>query len=165
MRGGSSRGSGWTSFDLDVLVEPTANENERGEEGAQPDAPYPSQKNEIIGGDSVESIEQRLLAKYDLPPAHEITMARIEAEDLFEVKVEIIQRMAVLDPSGDWTGRGARALDNPRTASGEPSLIELYRLRVGTSSLREESNPRPLKKRLQKKVFTRVENLDENSTA
>ena len=55
--------------------------------------------------------------------------ARIEAEDLFEVKVEIIQQMAVLDPSGDWTGRGARALDNPRAASGEPSLIELYRLR------------------------------------
>jgi len=82
MGGGSSRGSGWTSFDLDVLAEPTANENERGEEvaqpnppnaldnpvaypgeaqealpqapaqaeGAQPDAPYPYQKNEIIGG-------------------------------------------------------------------------------------------------------------------
>ncbi|KAK7298823.1 hypothetical protein VNO77_46367 [Canavalia gladiata] len=52
-----------------------------------------------------------------------------------EVKVDIIQQMAVLDPSGDWTGRGARALDNPRAASserkkeGEPSLIELYRLR------------------------------------
>jgi len=76
---GSSRGSGWTSFDLDFLAEPTANENERGEEvaqsnppnalnnsvaypgealpqapaqaeGAQPNAPYPYQKNEIIGG-------------------------------------------------------------------------------------------------------------------
>ncbi|KAK7374990.1 hypothetical protein VNO80_08434 [Phaseolus coccineus] len=37
--------------------------------------------------------------------------------------------MAILYPSGDWTGRGAQALDNPRAASGEPSLIKLYRLR------------------------------------
>ncbi|KAK7322017.1 hypothetical protein VNO80_35201 [Phaseolus coccineus] len=132
MGGGSSRGSGWTSFDLDVLAEPTANENERGEEVAQPNPPNAldnPKKNEIIGGDSVESIERRLLGRFSSPSAHEITMARIEAEDLFEVKVEIIQQMAVLYPSGDWTGRGARALDNPRAASGEPSLIELYRLR------------------------------------
>lgn len=44
----------------------------------------------------------------------------------FEVKVEIIQEMAVLDPTGDWLGRGARALDNPRTATGEESLDKLY---------------------------------------
>ncbi|KAK7374991.1 hypothetical protein VNO80_08435 [Phaseolus coccineus] len=39
MGGGSSRGSGWTSFDLDVLAEPTANENEIGKEVAQPNPP------------------------------------------------------------------------------------------------------------------------------
>ena len=44
-------------------------------------------------------------------------MARIQAEDLFEVKVEIIQQMADLDPTGDWMGRGARALENPHTAT------------------------------------------------
>lgn len=47
-------------------------------------------------------------------------MARIQAEDLFEVKVEVIRLMLGLDPTGDWMGRGARALDNnPRTATGE----------------------------------------------
>ena len=36
--------------------------------------------------------------------------------------------MAVLDPLGDWTRRGASALDNPRSATGEPSLPSLYSL-------------------------------------
>lgn len=34
---------------------------------------------------------------------------RIQAEDLFEVKVEIIQIMAGLDPTGNFVGKGARA--------------------------------------------------------
>ncbi|KAK7325842.1 hypothetical protein VNO80_33889 [Phaseolus coccineus] len=51
--------------------------------------PFPYDEEEVIGGDSVRSIQNRLLAKYDSPSAHEITMARIEAEDLMEVKVEI----------------------------------------------------------------------------
>ncbi|KAF1854590.1 hypothetical protein Lal_00046512 [Lupinus albus] len=40
--------------------------------------------------------------------------------------------MATLDsePEGDWLGRGARALDNPRTATGEESFDKLYRLRA-----------------------------------
>ncbi|MFQ6650363.1 hypothetical protein Gotur_023226, partial [Gossypium turneri] len=46
-------------------------------------------------------------------------MARIQAGDLFEVKVKIIQQMADLDPMGDWMGRGARDLENPYTATGE----------------------------------------------
>ena len=33
--------------------------------------------------------------------------------------------MTGLDPTGDWLGRGARALDNPRTATGEESLERL----------------------------------------
>ena len=55
-------------------------------------------------------------------------MARLHAEDLFEVKVEILRQMEHLDPTaeGYWLGRGARALDNPRTSTGEESLKKLY---------------------------------------
>jgi hypothetical protein len=90
--------------------------------------PYPYQPDEVIGGDCVLSIERRLLAKDSNPSSEDIQMARIHAEDLFEVKVEIIKLMAVLDPTGDWMGRGARALDNPRTATGEESVGKLYSL-------------------------------------
>ncbi|GKA54082.1 ATPase subunit 1 [Tanacetum coccineum] len=58
----------------------------------------------------------------------DIYLARIDAEDLFEAKVKILQRMAELDPTGDWERRGARALDNPRTATGEESLERLLSL-------------------------------------
>ncbi|MFQ6650883.1 hypothetical protein Gotur_023401 [Gossypium turneri] len=57
---------------------------------------------------------------------HELCMARIQAKDLFELKVEIIKLMAVLDPTGDWTGQGTRALDNLRTTTGEKSLERLH---------------------------------------
>jgi len=80
---------------------------------------------EVIGGDSIRSIERRLLSNKTFPSAHDIYMARINAEDLFEAKVEIIKLMAGLDPTGDWLGRGARALDNPRTATGEESFERL----------------------------------------
>lgn len=36
--------------------------------------------------------------------------------------------MSGLDPEGDWLGRGARALENPRTATGEHSLEKLHTL-------------------------------------
>ena len=36
--------------------------------------------------------------------------------------MDIIHRMAVLDPTGDWMSRGARALDNPHSINGELSL-------------------------------------------
>ncbi|KAF5789986.1 hypothetical protein HanRHA438_Chr09g0389261 [Helianthus annuus] len=49
----------------------------------------------------------------------------MQAEDLFEVKVQIIQRMQVLDPTGDWMRQGARALDSPNSATGESSLKRL----------------------------------------
>jgi hypothetical protein len=90
--------------------------------------PYPYQPDEVIGGDSVQSIQRRLLANYDFPSAEVIRQAQMGAEDLFEVKVEIIKLMAGLDPTGDWMGRGARALDNSRTATGEESLERLYSL-------------------------------------
>ncbi|PHT93707.1 hypothetical protein T459_01589 [Capsicum annuum] len=50
----------------------------------------------------------------------------IEAKDLFEVKVEILRIMVVLDPMGDWLRRGAWAFENPRTTSGEHSLEKLH---------------------------------------
>lgn len=52
------------------------------------------------------------------PSLEDYRLARIQAEDLFEVKVEIIQLMAGLDPTGDWMGRGARALENSRHGRG-----------------------------------------------
>jgi len=92
---------------------------------------YPYQPNEVIGGDSVLSIQQRFLDKSpnSIPSAEEIYLARIDAEDLFGAKVEIIRTMAVLDPKGDWMASGARALYNPRTATGEDSLERLFSLR------------------------------------
>ncbi|KAI5385427.1 hypothetical protein KIW84_072142 [Lathyrus oleraceus] len=96
--------------------------------------PYPYPHDEILGGDSVESIQRRLLGGSPSPSAHLIQMARIQAEDLFEVKVDICQVMAGLHPGGDWMGRGARALDNPRTFTGEDSLENLSRLRDGVVS-------------------------------
>ncbi|RDY13479.1 putative mitochondrial protein, partial [Mucuna pruriens] len=63
-------------------------------EVAPPVVPYPYPENEIIGGDSVESIERRLLGRFFSPSAHDIQMARIQAEDLFEVKVDILRVMA-----------------------------------------------------------------------
>lgn len=103
----------------------------RGEEAGPynqvpPIVPYPYQDDEIIGGDSVLSIQSRLLMKNYFPSYADTQLARYEAQDLFEVKVDIIKKMAVLDPTGDWMRWGARTLDNPRTDTGEPSLKQLY---------------------------------------
>ncbi|PNT74554.1 hypothetical protein BRADI_1g17532v3, partial [Brachypodium distachyon] len=95
---------------------------------AQPTTSFPFQSNEIIGGDSVEAIERRLLGRILSPSAYEIKMTRIQVEDLFEVKVEIIRKMLGLHRRGDWMGRGARALDNPRTTTGEESLERLFHM-------------------------------------
>jgi len=94
-----------------------------------PVEPYPYSDTEVIGGDSVRAIQSRLLSKNPFPSAELINMARIEAQDLFEVKVDIFRIMSRFDPEGDWMGRGARALENPRTASGEESLEKLFNLR------------------------------------
>ncbi|CAA0840560.1 Unknown conserved protein [Striga hermonthica] len=88
-----------------------------------PVVPYPYEPEEVIGGDSVLSIQQRLLAQYPSPSYEAIEMTKMQAEDLFEVKVDIIRLMGVLDPEGDWERRGARALDNPRTATGEQAVL------------------------------------------
>ncbi|PNX72553.1 ATPase subunit 1 [Trifolium pratense] len=85
--------------------------------------------NEFVGGDSVESIQRRLLWRSPFPSAHDIYLAKIDAEDLFAVKAEICHLMAERHPAGDWLGQGARALDNPRTRTGEDYLDNLFRLR------------------------------------
>lgn len=104
-------------------------------EQAGPDNPeVPEDPSEIIGGDSIESIKSRLLQSRENPSPEEIRIAEYNAEDLFQVKVEIIRGMTPLDPEGDWPGRGARALDNPRTSTGEDSIENLYRLRDGLLS-------------------------------
>ncbi|KAK4428338.1 putative mitochondrial protein, partial [Sesamum alatum] len=71
------------------------------------------------------------------PPSsfEQIERARIDAQDRFEVKVEIIRQMAPLDPDGDWERRGARAsqLHRPLTLS----LI----IRIGIHSRLKQMNP------------------------
>ncbi len=134
----------WRSFDEGVLLEPFSASRDRGtgepsvnnnplEGGNDAVAPdvvrYQYQDNEIIGGDCVEAIKRRLLFSREFPTPEQDQWAKNDAEDLFEVKVEIVRKMAVLDPTGDWMGQGARALDNPHTATGEPSLKKLYELR------------------------------------
>jgi hypothetical protein len=132
---GEDSSRGWTDFDLDVIEEPFS-ETEievnssipRGDEAGPSNQPLPSKypPDEVIGGDSILSIERRLLSNKSAPSTYEVDMARINAEDLFEVKVEILKVMSSLDPRGDWMGRGARALDNPRTPTGEESLERLF---------------------------------------
>lgn len=120
---------------MNFLLETTSSENQS-EGTSQPEAgpsnqtlpvvPYPYQSDDEIGGDCVRSIQRRLLSGTRNPTSHDIQMAHLTAQDLFEVKVDIIREMAVLDPTGDWLGRGARALDNPRTPTGEASLQKLH---------------------------------------
>lgn len=94
---------------------------------SNPVQPYPYQPDQVIGGDCVSTIERRLLSKHGADLNYVVCeLARINAEELFEKKVEILKEMSRLDPEGPWLERGARALDNPRTSTGEESLERLY---------------------------------------
>lgn len=129
----SSRGSS-TSVNLPLPAEqavPPANPVAPGEAEAGPShvAPFPYHEEEVIGGDSVLSIRNRLLAHNPNPSAEDIYLAEIDAQDRFEVKADIAIEMSAHDPTGDWVNRGARALDNLRTKSGEESLEKLHILR------------------------------------
>ncbi|EEF27191.1 conserved hypothetical protein [Ricinus communis] len=124
--------------------------------------PYPYHPDEVIGGDSVSAIERRLLAASPTPTYFELSQARMEAEDLFEVKVEIVRVMLGLHPEGDWMGRGARALDNPRTSTGEQSLEKLTTL---LSDLQSGGVHSDSFKELKGKVFLRGDDEDEHSAA
>lgn len=114
------------------------------------------------GDDSVESIQLRLLSGFPSPSAHDIDMARIQAQDLFEVKVEIIRAMAVLHPRGDWLRRGARAMDNPRTATGGESLSHLHAL---LHDLNQNGIRSSAFVKLQERVLLKRDDLDANSEA
>lgn len=124
--------------------------------------PYPYQPDEVIGGDSVDAIERRLLAAKPSPSDFELRQARIDAEDLFEVKVEIVRAMSGLHPEGDWMGRGARALDNNRTSTGEQSLEKLSTL---LSDLQSRGVNSDSFKELKAKVFLRRNDDAEHSAA
>ena len=149
---GGPASRGWTSFDMGVLLEsdsgasssgrsnsnPSVNQPQPGEQAmpparpanqGPPGVPYPYQEDEMIGGDSIERIQRRLLSQAGFPSAHDIELARIQAADNFEVKVDIIRQMTPLHPEGDWVQSGARALDDPRSKTGEPSYSRLCRLR------------------------------------
>lgn len=92
----------------------------------------------------------------------DIHLAKMTAEDLFQVKAEIINQMAFLHPEGDWENRGARALENSRTATGEESLKNLYKFRddLTRGGIRSQSFWD-----LRGKVFLRDQNLDAQSQA
>lgn len=96
------------------------------------------------------------------PSPQDLYEAHIQAEDLFEVKVDIIKRMTPLDPEGDWMRRGARALDNPRTATGEESLERLH-------SILEELNSQGKQSQafyhLKNKVFRKWDDADRSSAS
>lgn len=124
--------------------------------------PYPYHPEQVIGGDSVLSIERRLLSGQPTPSPLDIYLARIDAEDLFEVKVQIVQRMAELDPTGDWEGRGARALDSPNSATGESSLRRLSNL---MADLEQNGETSKTFFSLSTRVALRRDNLDAESSA
>ena len=132
---------------------------------SNPVRPFPYHDDDLIGGDSVRAIEQRfverLKAKKPSPSLEDYRLARIQAEDQFEVQVDIIQAMAALDPRGDWMGRGALALKNSRTATGEESLEKLYSL---LGDLQKDGVQSATYSQLKGKVFLRMD-PDEHSSA
>ncbi|KAF1896064.1 hypothetical protein Lal_00042326 [Lupinus albus] len=96
LRESAARGKG--------MIVPLANPVTLGEADIRPVVAYPYQEDEMIGEHSVLDIRTRLLRSKAQPSAEEINLAHINAQDRFEVKVDIIQQMVVLDsePSGDW---------------------------------------------------------------
>ena len=141
-----------------------ANPVASGEAEASPSRVIPFQygDDENIGGETVRAIQTRLLGKYDFPTAHEIDMAQVNAQDLFEVKVEIIRLMQGLHPVGDWLRRGARALDNPRTLTGEESFEKLSLM---LDDLKADSFQSATFRLLVDRVHLRAADEDEHSAA
>ena len=94
-------------------------------ENQQPDPA----ENQRVGGDTLDNIRRRRMQKEGVNPTYEaIQIALYDSNDLFEVKRDIINQMAALDPEGGWLERGARALVNRRTSTGEESLERLYEM-------------------------------------
>ena len=92
-------------------------------------APGPDLADRVVGGDSVYAIQRRLLEREGPnPPLHTYDITRYDAIDRFLMKEKILRRMQALDPEGPWLERGARALDNPRTATGEETVARLHEI-------------------------------------
>lgn len=160
--------SGWTDLigtnpngsSEQSINQPAASPSNPPEENAPPFERFPYDPDEVIGGDSVNSIQQRLLRRHRSPSAEVIERTKIDAQDLFEVKVEIIRTMTPLHPEGDWLRRGARALDNNRTQTGEESLEKLYNF---LTNLRENGLESETFQQLKGKVFLRIDDIDSDS--
>ncbi|KAF1878178.1 hypothetical protein Lal_00012903 [Lupinus albus] len=107
---------------------PPANPVALGEADIRPVVAYHYQEDEMIGGQSDLDIRTRLLRSKAQPSAEEIYLAHINAQDRFEVKVDIIQQMAVLDlePSG---GPGQSPCGQNLGGGNLLNFVELYRLR------------------------------------
>lgn len=173
-RSNSGVNSGWTSLfrstDNSEAFSSTDNSEASVNQGSNnhsnpPEKPpferFPYEPDEVIGGDCVNSIQRRLLGGHQFPSAEVIYQARIDAEDRFEVKVEIIQKMTVLHPEGDWARKGAWALENTRSTTGEYSLDKLYQF---LQDLQKENAVRsPTFRMLKNKVFLRINSIDEGS--
>jgi hypothetical protein len=125
-----------------------------------PVTPFPYRDDEIIGGDSVESIKWRFVERLRDPSLIDDYLCHIEAQETFEAKVSIIQTMAGLDPRGDWIGRGARALDNPHTSTGEQPIERLSQIRDDLSAHGTRSK---FFSELQQKVFLKRDDTDRGS--
>jgi hypothetical protein len=52
----------------------------------------------------------------------------MQANEIFELKVEILRLMKELDPTGNWENKGALALNEPRSKTGEPKLTKLIEI-------------------------------------
>ncbi|KAI5666712.1 hypothetical protein M9H77_16565 [Catharanthus roseus] len=122
------------SFAIRVLLEPFSDTEMEGTSVNQPEARLSANAVASSGEEAGPANQTPRAVPYPyqpdekapFPSSEMIEMAQIQAEDLFEVKVEIIKLMAGLDPTGDWMGRGTRALENSRTSTGECSLEKLY---------------------------------------
>lgn len=79
--GGSSRGSGWTSFDLGVLAEPFPNANEEGEEVAQPN-PQNTPANPSPGSAQEALPQAPAPAAHPAPNQEEVAALRMELHSL-----------------------------------------------------------------------------------
>ncbi len=124
---------------------------------------FPYGDDDLIGGDCVRAMEQRfvecLKAKNPSPSLEDFYLARLQAEDRFEVKVSIIKLMAALDPTGDWMGRGARALENSRTATALERLYSLLdEIKEGGIESQAFSN-------LKSKIFQKCNDDAQNSAS
>jgi hypothetical protein len=156
----STEGASTASADAGPV--PHGNTVSNSTEGPASPGRFPYEPDELIGGDSVLSIQRRLLASKPFPSAEEIDFARMQAEDLFEVKVQIIHKMQVLDPTGDWMRQGARALDSPNSATGESSLKRLYSF---LEDIEQNGKTSRAFFSLSEKVALRKDDLDAGSSA